>query len=75
MSGSQNQDYTIPARNSRVIRLPVEQNEYKKIVNDSICFRNWLDCVYTQHPELFPESMSCPIPSEAKHSHLLSSLA
>ena len=58
MSGSQDQDYTTSSRKSRIIRLPVEQSEYSKIVNDSHSFRDWLNGSHAQHPELFPDKFS-----------------
>ncbi len=58
MSDSPDQDYTTKSRKSRVIRLPIEQNEYSKIVNSSHAFRCWLDGNHAQYPELFPDRFS-----------------
>ena len=58
MSGSPNEDYNIRARKSRIIRLPIDQELYSEVVNDSDRFRSWLDDSYAQYPELFPDQFS-----------------
>lgn len=58
MSCSHNEDYNIRARKSRIIRLPIDQEFYSEVVDDSDRFRNWLDDSYTRYPELFPDQFS-----------------
>jgi hypothetical protein len=45
-----------PGRKNSTICLPVDESEYKPIVNDHARFRDWLVQQYQQHPELFPAS-------------------
>ena len=55
LSGSQKPDYTNATRKSRVIRLPIEQNEYSKVIDDSHSFRCWLNDTHAQHQKLFSD--------------------
>lgn len=41
-------------RVSRTICLPIEEEEYNRIIDFPSEFRNWLDKNYSLHPELFP---------------------
>ena len=58
MSSPLEENCTTSTRNSRIIRLPISQEEYPQTANESVRFRNWLDNTYTQYPELFPEQFS-----------------
>ncbi len=58
MSSPLEENCTTSTRNSRIIRLPISQEEYAQTAHKSIRFRVWLDNTYTQYPELFPEQFS-----------------
>lgn len=45
-------------RNNATIILPIEQEEYEKIVQNPKGFRRWLDQHYKRHPELFPKKFA-----------------
>jgi hypothetical protein len=67
MSQSQRQcspELELLAKPSRRIILPIEQIKYQAIVVDRVSFRAWLDMMYTEFPELFPEAFA-----EGYHLH------
>ncbi len=43
-------------RQDRTIILPIDQDQYEKIVAQPAQFRAWIDENYKIHPELFPEN-------------------
>jgi hypothetical protein len=45
-------------REDRTIILPVQQENYEKIVAHSRKFRAWVDENYRRHPEIFPETFA-----------------
>lgn len=45
-------------RGSKTICIPVEPKRYAERVKDDKRFRRYVDELYAQHPELFPEAMS-----------------
>ena len=47
-----------PANSCRTICLPVAEEDYEQIVQDSKRFRQWLDQAFQQTPELFPEAFA-----------------
>jgi hypothetical protein len=49
---------TIVARPQRRITLPIEMENYGKIVDDSCVYRKWLDGMIVTYPELFPKSIA-----------------
>jgi hypothetical protein len=52
----QEKNYPIPL--SKALRLPIDEEDYKKLINNPALFRVKLDEYYQQHPELFPKAMS-----------------
>lgn len=44
----------VPARGSKTICIPCSQQEYERIVDDPILFREFLDRQFGATPELFP---------------------
>ena len=67
MSQSQRQcnpELTLLAKPSRRIVLPITQILYQAIVVDRTEFRAWVDRMYTEFPELFPEAIA-----EGYHLH------
>jgi len=40
----------------RTICLPIDQDQYQKIIHQSDSFRDWIDTQYRESPELFPDS-------------------
>jgi hypothetical protein len=40
------------------IRLPIGQDEYRKIIGDPKEFRQWLSSQFALNPELFPENFA-----------------
>lgn len=53
-----NPELQLIAKPSRRIVLPIDQMEYKRQVQDRRWFRQWVDRMYEQHPELFPHEFS-----------------
>ncbi len=49
-------ELSLVAKESRCIVLPVDQATYQQIVNDRSAFRVYVDELFSQHPELFPEA-------------------
>lgn len=47
-----------PHRECRTICLPVSEDEYRRIVDDSVLFRQWIENTLAKSPELFPETIS-----------------
>ena len=45
-------------RDSKRICLPIEQAEYTRIMGEACAFRQFLDRMITQHPELFPAAIT-----------------
>ena len=43
------------SRGYATICLPVSEDRYNDIVNNSASFRDWLDSSYREIPEVFPE--------------------
>ena len=67
MSQSQRQcnpELELLAKPSRRIILPIEQIKYQALVADRVSFRAWLDMMYTEFPELFPQAFA-----EGYHLH------
>jgi len=40
------------------ITLPIAMEKYREIVNDFHAYRQWVDELIVQHPELFPKEMA-----------------
>jgi len=51
-------DMTSLAHGSKRICLPIARAEYERIVGDPQTFRQWLDPLIAQYPELFPAAMA-----------------
>lgn len=49
-----NPNLALIAKPSHRIVLPIEVEEYKQRVQDRYTFRQWVDTMYEQYPELFP---------------------
>ena len=47
-----------PHRECRTICLPISEDEYRRIVDDSVLFRQWIERTLAELPELFPETIS-----------------
>ena len=54
---STEKDMAALAKGSKRICLPLEQEEYKRILFDPAAFRQFLDPQIAQHPELFPRTV------------------
>lgn len=50
-----NPELQLVAKPSRRIVLPIEQAAYKRQVHDRRWFRQWVDRMHEQYPELFPD--------------------
>lgn len=59
-----NPELTLLTQPSRRIVLPIDQIEYASVVGDRTAFRTWIDMMYAQYPELFPEDFT-----ESYHLH------
>jgi len=59
-----NPELQLVAKPSRRIVLPIEPVKYKQEVHDRRQFRQWVDNMYDQYPELFPQAFS-----EGYHLH------
>lgn len=59
-----NPELQLVAKPSRRIVLPSEPAEYSQQVQDCQRFREWVDAMYRQNPELFPDSFA-----EGYHLH------
>jgi hypothetical protein len=46
------------SKGSKRICLPIEREEYQRILVDPITFRQFLDVQIAQHPELFPQTIT-----------------
>jgi hypothetical protein len=46
------------SKGSKRVCLPIEQKEYDRIFLDPIAFRQLLDPLIAQHPELFPQTIA-----------------
>jgi len=55
---STEKDMTTLAHGSKRICLPIARAEYERIVMDPQAFRQWLDPLIAQYPELFPVAMA-----------------
>jgi len=53
-----NPELQLIAKPSRRIVLPITSTEYKRQVQDRRWFREWVDRMHEQHPELFPDEFS-----------------
>jgi len=53
-----NPELQLVAKPSRRIVLPIGSAEYKQQVQDRYKFRQWVDAMYEQYPELFPNEFS-----------------
>lgn len=53
-----NSELQLMAKPSRRIVLPIEQAEYGSQIQDTQPFRQWVDTMYQQYPELFPDTFS-----------------
>lgn len=53
-----NPNLELVAKPSRRIVLPIEMKAYTQQVHDRHQFRQWVDAMYEQHPELFPDEFS-----------------
>ena len=51
-------DLTALARGSKRICVPIARAEYERIVLEPQAFRQWLDPLIAQYPELFPAAMA-----------------
>jgi hypothetical protein len=40
------------------VRLPIDQDEYQKIIDDPAAFRKWINSQFELHPELFPKNFA-----------------
>lgn len=45
-------------RGSKTVCLPIEQEEYSRIMLDAVAFRGFIDEMSKKHPELFPQGMA-----------------
>ena len=54
---SKEKDSTIYSKRSKRICLPIEREEYERILLDKDAFRVYLDMQIAQHPELFPSTI------------------
>lgn len=45
------------AKQSKVIRLPIELEDYQEIIGDRKAFRKWVDGMIEQYPSLFPQAI------------------
>jgi hypothetical protein len=59
-----NPNLELVAKPSRRIVLPIEPVEYKQQVQDRYKFRQWVDAIHEQYPELFPDGFA-----EGYHLH------
>ena len=59
-----NPNLDLIAKPSRRIVLPIEVEDYKQCVQDSSAFREWVDAMCAQYPELFPDGFA-----EGYHLH------
>lgn len=55
---STEKDLTAVGRGSKRICLPIARAEYERIVMEPPAFRQWLDALIAQYPELFPAAMA-----------------
>ena len=55
---STEKDLTALAQGSKRICLPIARAEYARIVLEPQAFRQWLDSLISQYPELFPVAMA-----------------
>lgn len=53
-----NPDLQLVAKRSRRIVLPIKPAEYMQQVQDRHQFRQWIDRMHRQHPELFPDEFA-----------------
>ena len=51
------QSHSVSNRGQQQIRLPIEQEKHQTIVLDKVPFRQWLDGLIAQYPELFPTTI------------------
>jgi len=51
-------DLTAVGRGSKRICVPIARAEYERIVREPQAFRQWLDPLIAQNPELFPAAMA-----------------
>jgi hypothetical protein len=51
------QTHSVSNRGQQQIRLPIEAEEYQSIVSLATTFRQWLDGMIAQYPELFPTTI------------------
>jgi len=59
-----NPELQLVAKPSRRIVLPIEPADYRRQVQDRHRFRQWVDAMFGQYPELFPEAFA-----EGYHLH------
>ena len=55
---SKEKDSTVYSKRSQRICIPIEREEYERILLDKDLFRAYLDRQIAQHPELFPSTIS-----------------
>lgn len=55
---SKEKDSTVYSKRSKRICIPIEREEYERILLDKDSFRAYLDTQIAQHPELFPSTIS-----------------
>jgi hypothetical protein len=55
---SKEKDSTVYSKRSKRICIPIEREEYERILLDKDSFRAYLDTQIVQHPELFPSTIS-----------------
>jgi hypothetical protein len=48
---------TSEPRGHKTICVPLDESQYSVILNEPLCYREYVDEVYEKHPELFPKAM------------------
>lgn len=54
---SREKDFDPLAKQSKQVCLPIEPEEYHRILDDATAFRHYLDGMIERHPELFPAAI------------------
>lgn len=52
------QELKLAAKPSRRIVLPIDRDQYPRVVQDAGAFRQWVACSQAHYPELFPEEIA-----------------
>ena len=45
-------------RGHKTICVPLDESEYREIVDEPLLYRSYVDGIYANHPELFPQAMN-----------------